>query len=61
MPKASVNENDRFIFGKNNVWRAWKLSVMKPISKSQGEKFFSDLNFLSGIFALNTRHHHASC
>jgi hypothetical protein len=34
VPKATINENNCPVFGKNNIWFSWKTGIILPIAKS---------------------------
>jgi hypothetical protein len=56
MPKTAMNENNRMIFRKNDIRGSGIPFIVDPISKTTGEKEFSNDNFWFGVLTPNPRH-----
>ena len=61
VPEASVNENDRFIFGKSDIRFAGKLFVVEAETKAAGMKQPANEYLRLCIFASYRLHVTAAC
>ena len=56
MPETAVYENDRFIFGKNQVGFSWQIVAVKPVPESTGEQPAPHNHFRPSILAADLAH-----
>jgi hypothetical protein len=57
MPVATVNENNRSIFRKNEILLPWKFRSMNSISKPSNMERCAQESFRLRVLATNTSHH----
>ena len=57
MPVATVNENYRSIFRKNEIRLPWKFRSMNSISKPSNVERCAQESFWLRVLATNTSHH----
>jgi hypothetical protein len=60
MPKAAMNEDQRFPSWKNDVWRAWKVFSMQSKSVAHLMQKTPNNDFRFRVLAANVSHHPAS-
>lgn len=56
MPEAAVNEDDSFVFGKNNIGLSWKCFIVQLVTETFGVQEPSHEHFGLGILALDAAH-----
>ena len=56
MPEAAIDENCLFLCRKNNIWRAWKIPSVEPVSISHFEDERTNRQFRCRILGRNRSH-----
>lgn len=56
MPEAAIDKDCLSTSGEHNIWRAWKILSMEPISKTHSEEERTDRQFRGRVLRRNGSH-----